>query len=116
MPGDRIMIGRLGVTLLMTLQISAAAAQTYNPAVPVGPPPILPATPPQAVPHMAPIPPLMGQSSQSNYRAPQPSISIGSPAQETSNDRAIRCSGQAAILGLSGGTAGQYTGACVNSP
>ncbi len=109
------MFSRLGVALLMLLQISAATAQIYNPASPTGPAPILPATPPQATPGMGPIPPSVGESSRTDQGAMRPRIGEGSPARETSNDRAIRCSHQAAVQGLPAGAAGQYTRECINS-
>ena len=110
------MTSRFCLALLMMVQISAAMAQTYNPSAPAGPASILPAIPPQAAPHMAPIPPLVGQGPSTSQSVVPPNIGLGSPARETSNDRAIRCSGQAAILGPAAGEPGQYTRSCINSP
>jgi hypothetical protein len=102
------------VAILVTGMASAASAQGYNPATPVGPPPILPATPPQAVPGMNPQQPPVGNDSRSQPQR-APSISTGVPSAETHNDRSIRCSGQAAGLGVPPGSTGSYIRDCVNS-
>ncbi len=102
---------------IMSLASLAAPvfAQVYNPAAPGVPPPILPPTPPQAQPGMAPIPPLIGESSRTDQNNPPPSISPGRAARETINDRAIRCAHQGAALGVPAGAQGQYIRECVNN-
>lgn len=102
--------------ILVAGMATAASAQLYNPATPVGPPPILPATPPAAIPGMNPQPAPVGNNSQTFQGGEVPDISLGRASRETHNDRSIRCAGQAAGLGLSGGRTGAYIRECVNAP
>lgn len=110
-----VMKARFAAILLLGFLATTAVAQVYNPATPGVPPPILPATPPQAVPGMAPPPPVIGESSRTTQTKLPPSISLGRPARETHNDRAIRCTHQGAALGVPAGAQGQYTRECVNN-
>jgi hypothetical protein len=103
------------VGILVTGMASAASAQAYNPATPVGPPPILPATPPAAIPGMNPQPAPVGNDSRTHQENVRPNIGLGRPSAETHNDRSIRCSGQAAGLGIPPGSTGSYVRDCVNS-
>jgi hypothetical protein len=103
------------ITVAVLLSIAPAFGQ-YNPATPVGPPPILPPTPSVAVPHMNPQPPPVANDSRSDPLASVPSISLGAPSRETHNDRSIRCVNQGLALGVPSGSIGQYTRDCVNSP
>ncbi len=117
------MIARYGVALfsaalLLISQLTAltpASAQVFNPAAPTGPAPILPATPPQAVPGMAAPPAAIGESSRTSQRAAVPGMEIGRPSRETHNDRSIRCSHQGAAVGVPSGAMGQYVRECVNN-
>jgi hypothetical protein len=102
------------VMLAAAVFVSGPAFSQYNPATPAGPPPILPPIPPQATPGMNPIPDPVQTDSRSSQLKPVPSIRLGSPARETHNDRAIRCSQQAAVLGVPAGGAGRYIQDCVN--
>ena len=114
----RFGIAGFGAALLLISQLLAltpASAQLYNPATPTGPAPILPATPPQAVPSMAAPPAAIGESSRTSQRAAVPSLSIGRPSRETHNDRSIRCSHQGAAQGVPSGAMGQYVRDCVNN-
>jgi len=94
---------------------TAAGAQIYNPATPVGPPPILPTTPPAAIPGMEAPPAPVTNSSRTYQGGAVPSIQLGRRAAETHNDRSIRCAGQAAGLGVPPGATGTYIRECVNA-
>jgi hypothetical protein len=106
---------RFAAMLALVLLASPAWAQVYNPATPGVPPPILPPTPPQAQPGMAPIPPVIGESSRTSQTRLPGGMSPGRAARETINDRAVRCAHQGAALGVPAGAQGQYTRECVNN-
>ena len=93
---------------------ASASAQIFNPninPVPSLPPP---PTPLIAVPHLEPVPPVIGNSSASQPpRAPQ--LGLGAPARPSFSDRAVSCAHQGAAIGVPPGSIGQYTRECVNS-
>jgi hypothetical protein len=110
-----VMQVRFAAMLALVLLASPTRAQVYNPAAPGVPPPILPPTPPQAQPGMAPIPPAVGESSRTTQHNLPRGMSPGQAPRETVNDRAIRCAHQGAALGVPAGARGQYTRECVNN-
>jgi hypothetical protein len=110
-----VMKARFAAIVTLALLACPASAQVYNSATPGVPPPILPPTPPQAQPGMAPIPPAVGESSRTGQNTLPPGISPGRSSRETVNDRAIRCAHQGAALGVPAGAQGQYTRECVNN-
>ena len=109
------MLRSLLIAICLMGAVTAVSAQAYNPPTPVGPPPILPATPPAAIPGMNPIPAPVGRDSRTDQGNARPIIAPGRPSYETSNDRSIRCAGQAAGLGVPPGSTGQYIRECVNN-
>ena len=93
---------------------TSSSAQIFNPninPVPSLPPP---PTPSIAVPHLEPVPPVLGRSSASPpQRAPQ--LGLGAPTRPSFSDRALSCTHQAGAIGVPPGSIGQYTRECVNS-
>lgn len=109
------MLRSMLVAVIVTMAAVPASAQVFNPAVPAVPSLPPPPTPPQAVPGMAPPPPVIGNSSATDQGLARPSIELGRPSRETSNDRAIRCGHQAAAAGVRPGRRGQYIRECINN-
>lgn len=104
------------LTLLFVVAASGSPAQVYNPATTGLPPaPILPATPPQAIPGMAAPPAVIGESSRTSQHAIPKGMSVGRPARETHNTRSSRCAHQGAAIGIPPGEMGEYIGECVNN-
>jgi hypothetical protein len=105
--------------ILLALASTNAFAQLpgqYNPnawQVPAPPPP---PTPPAATPGLAPIPKVIGSSSQTRTLTKLPRTRPANPSRETFGDRATRCSHQAAAAGVPGALVGRYTGQCIDSP
>jgi hypothetical protein len=100
---------------MLLLSAGGAPAQIYNPAGPSIPAPPPPPTPPAATPGMEAPPPLIGRNSATDQTRARPNIAPGSPGRETTQDRSVSCSHQAAALGVPASEAGRYTRDCINS-